>query len=415
MAKVTLEFEKPIFELEQKVEEMRKYADNPDIAQEIEKIEKRVNQLQRSIFSGLTRWQKVQLARHPERPYTLDYINLMTTDFLELHGDRTFKDDKAIVAGFAKLDGNSVMMIGHQKGRDTKSNLYRNFGMPNPEGYRKALRLMKLAEKFKKPVITLLDTPGAFPGLEAEERGQAEAIARNLYEMSHLKVPIIVVIIGEGASGGALGIGVGDRILMLEYSWYSVISPESCSSILWRSWDYKEQAAEALQLTALRKSGWRGPVAHLGVNDAHLVGIAVGNKTPLRRPGVIAPPPAKSGGVRFDQQFRFELSFFILQHVSQPEIVVRFPTGGQAGGDGCGVGDLQSGFVGNGGVPIGPQDVIHPQTTRYRPLSRTHQPQFVEMFAIVQAARMIRCGEAEIVLAGGTENMSMAPLLTPSR
>lgn len=257
MAKVTLEFEKPIFELEQKVEEMRKYADNPDIAQEIEKIEKRVNQLQRSIFSGLTRWQKVQLARHPERPYTLDYINLMTTDFLELHGDRTFKDDKAIVAGFAKLDGHRVMMIGHQKGRDTKSNLYRNFGMPNPEGYRKALRLMKLAEKFKKPVITLLDTPGAFPGLEAEERGQAEAIARNLYEMSHLKVPIIVVIIGEGASGGALGIGVGDRILMLEYSWYSVISPESCSSILWRSWDYKEQAAEALQLTApdLKKQG----------------------------------------------------------------------------------------------------------------------------------------------------------------
>lgn len=257
MAKVTLEFEKPIFELEQKIEEMRKYADNPDIAQEIEKIEKRVNQLQRSIFSGLTRWQKVQLARHPERPYTLDYINLMTTDFLELHGDRTFKDDKAIVAGFAKLDGNSVMMIGHQKGRDTKSNLYRNFGMPNPEGYRKALRLMKLAEKFKKPVITLLDTPGAFPGLEAEERGQAEAIARNLYEMSHLRVPIIVVIIGEGASGGALGIGVGDRILMLENSWYSVISPESCSSILWRSWDYKEQAAEALQLTApdLKKQG----------------------------------------------------------------------------------------------------------------------------------------------------------------
>jgi len=257
MAKVTLDFEKPIYELEQKIEEMRKYSDNPDIAHEIEKIEKRVNQLQRSVFSGLTRWQKVQLARHPDRPYSLDYIEKMTTGFMELHGDRTFKDDKAIVGGFAKLNEQSVMIIGHQKGRDTKSNLYRNFGMPNPEGYRKALRLMKLAEKFKKPVITLLDTPGAFPGLEAEERGQAEAIARNLYEMSHLKIPIIVVIIGEGASGGALGIGVGDRILMLENAWYSVISPESCSSILWRSWDYKEQAAEALQLTApdLKKQG----------------------------------------------------------------------------------------------------------------------------------------------------------------
>ncbi|MBX2991924.1 MAG: acetyl-CoA carboxylase carboxyltransferase subunit alpha [Bacteroidetes bacterium] len=271
MAKVTLEFEKPIFELEQKIEEMRKYADNPDIAQEIGKIEKRVNHLQRTIFSGLTRWQKVQLARHPERPYTLDYINLMTTDFLELHGDRTFKDDKAIVGGFAKLDGHSVMMIGHQKGRDTKSNLYRNFGMPNPEGYRKALRLMKLAEKFRKPVITLLDTPGAFPGLEAEERGQAEAIARNLYEMSHLKVPIVIVIIGEGASGGALGIGVGDRILMLENAWYSVISPESCSSILWRSWDYKEQAAEALQLTApdLKKQGIIDEIVPEPLGGAH--------------------------------------------------------------------------------------------------------------------------------------------------
>lgn len=271
MAKVTLEFEKPIYELEQKIEEMRKYADNPNIAQEIEKIEKRVNQLQRSVFSGLTRWQKVQIARHPDRPYTLDYIEKMTSDFIELHGDRTFKDDKAIVGGFARLDNYSVMLIGHQKGRDTKSNLYRNFGMPNPEGYRKALRLMKLAEKFKKPVITLLDTPGAFPGLEAEERGQAEAIARNLLEMSHLKVPIIVVIIGEGASGGALGIGVGDRILMLENSWYSVISPESCSSILWRSWDYKEQAAEALQLTApdLKKQGIIDEIVPEPLGGAH--------------------------------------------------------------------------------------------------------------------------------------------------
>ncbi|HCV43524.1 MAG TPA: acetyl-CoA carboxylase carboxyl transferase subunit alpha [Bacteroidetes bacterium] len=250
MAKVILDFEKPIVELEQKLEELRKYADNPAIAEEVGKLEKRMIDLQKSVYSGLTRWQKVQLARHPDRPYTLDYISSIMTDFFELHGDRNVHDDKAIVGGFARLDHYSVMIIGHQKGRDTKSNLYRNFGMPNPEGYRKALRLMKLAEKFKKPVITLLDTPGAFPGLEAEERGQAEAIARNLLEMSRLRVPIIVVIIGEGASGGALGIGLGDRILMLENTWYSVISPESCSSILWRSWDYKEQAAEALQLTA---------------------------------------------------------------------------------------------------------------------------------------------------------------------
>ena len=250
MAKTILDFEKPIVELETKLEEMKKMSDNLDIEKEIVKIEEKVRQLKENIYKELTRWQRVQLARHPERPYTLDYINLMTTDFIELHGDRHFKDDKAIVGGFAKLDEFKVMIIGHQKGRDTKSNLYRNFGMPNPEGYRKALRLMKLAEKFNKPVITMLDTPGAFPGMEAEERGQAEAIARNLFEMSRLKVPIIVVIIGEGASGGALGIGVGDRILMLENCWYSVISPESCSSILWRSWDYKEQAAEALKLTA---------------------------------------------------------------------------------------------------------------------------------------------------------------------
>ncbi len=257
MAKMVLDFEKPILELERKIEEMRKYADNPDVVQEIARIEGRVRQLQQSVYSGLTRWQKVQLARHSDRPYTLDYIHLMTQDFIELHGDRAYRDDKAVVGGFARIDDQSVLIIGQQKGRDTKSNLYRNFGMSNPEGYRKALRLMKLAEKFGKPVITLLDTPGAFPGLEAEERGQAEAIARNLFEMARLKTPIIVVIIGEGASGGALGIGVGDRILMLEYAWYSVISPESCSSILWRSWDYKEQAAEALQLTApdLKKAG----------------------------------------------------------------------------------------------------------------------------------------------------------------
>ncbi len=250
MAKTILDFEKPIYELEEKLAEMKKVSDNLDIAGEIKIIEDKVETLKESIYKGLTRWQRVQLARHPERPYTLDYIYMMTQNFIELHGDRTFGDDKAIVGGFAKIDNYKVMIIGHQKGRDTKSNLYRNFGMPNPEGYRKALRLMKLAEKFHRPVITMIDTPGAYPGLEAEERGQAEAIARNLLEMSRLKVPIIVVIVGEGASGGALGIGIGDRILMLENTWYSVISPESCSSILWRSWEYKEQAAESLRLTA---------------------------------------------------------------------------------------------------------------------------------------------------------------------
>lgn len=249
MAKTVLEFEKPIVELENKIEEMKKYQNNLDISDEIKSLEQKVLKLKKSIYSNLTRWQIVQLARHPERPYTLDYIYSITNDFVELHGDRLYKDDKAIVGGFASIDEHKVMIIGHQKGRDTKSNVYRNFGMPNPEGYRKALRLMKLAEKYNKPIITLVDTPGAFPGLEAEQNGQAEAIAKNLLEMSKLKVPVIVVIIGEGASGGALGIAVGDRILMLENTWYSVISPESCSSILWRSWEYKEQAAEALKLT----------------------------------------------------------------------------------------------------------------------------------------------------------------------
>lgn len=250
MPKTVLDFEKPIYELEQKIQEMKKLSETLDIEEEIKTLEEKVQQLQDQIYTNLSRWQIVQLARHPERPYTLDYIQKITTDFIELHGDRCFGDDKALVGGFAKLNGETVMIIGQQKGRDTKSNLYRNFGMMNPEGYRKALRLMKLAEKFDKPVITFLDTPGAYPGIGAEERGQAEAIARNLFEMARLRVPIIVVVIGEGASGGALGIGVGDRILMLEYCWYSVISPESCSSILWRSWDYKEQAAEALKLTA---------------------------------------------------------------------------------------------------------------------------------------------------------------------
>ncbi|MFA6440237.1 MAG: acetyl-CoA carboxylase carboxyltransferase subunit alpha [Bacteriovoracaceae bacterium] len=249
MAKVVLEFEKPIYELEQKIEEIKNLSDNVDVSDEVKTLEKKVSQLRENIFSNLTRWQRVQLARHPERPYTLDYIQHMTTDFIELHGDRAYGDDKAIVGGFAKLDGQPVMVIGQQKGRDTKSNLYRNFGMPNPEGYRKALRLMRLAVKFNRPIITMLDTPGAYPGIGAEERGQAEAIARNLFEMSHFPVPIIVSIIGEGASGGALGIGVGDRMLMLENTWYSVIAPESCSSILWKSWEFKEQAAEALRLT----------------------------------------------------------------------------------------------------------------------------------------------------------------------
>jgi acetyl-CoA carboxylase carboxyl transferase subunit alpha len=262
MSKVVLDFEKPLVQLEEKLSEMREFARkngsqkaHDELSHEIGAMEHKVEDLRASIYRNLTRWQRVQLARHPERPYTLDYISMMTEDFLELHGDRNFGDDKAIIGGFAKLtDGKdfseSVMIIGHQKGRDTKSNLYRNFGMAQPEGYRKALRLMKLAEKFKKPVITLIDTPGAFPGIEAEERGQAEAIAKNLFEMAKLETPIICVIIGEGASGGAIGIGVGDRILMLENSWYSVISPESCSSILWRSWSFKEQAAEALKLTA---------------------------------------------------------------------------------------------------------------------------------------------------------------------
>ncbi|NQV74273.1 acetyl-CoA carboxylase carboxyltransferase subunit alpha [bacterium] len=255
-----LDFEKPLFELEQKLEEMRAIR-NEDASTELKKsltaLESRVEELRVSIYNNLTRWQRVQIARHPDRPYTLDHIEALTEGFVELHGDRLFGDDPAIVGGFATFKGSrfgdtdrSVLILGHQKGRDTKSRKYRRFGMPNPEGYRKALRLMKMAGRFGIPVITLLDTTGAFPGLEAEERGQAEAIARNLFEMARLPVPIVVVVIGEGASGGALGIGVGDRILMLENAWYSVISPESCSSILWRSWDYKEEAARALKLTA---------------------------------------------------------------------------------------------------------------------------------------------------------------------
>lgn len=255
-----LDFERPLVDLEQKLDEMRSFDAQDvdvDLSEEIAALEARVDELRRSIYRNLTRWQRVQIARHPLRPYTLDYIGMLTDDFVELHGDRAFADDPAVVGGFARFVGNryggddrTLMIIGHQKGRDTKSRKHRRFGMPNPEGYRKALRLMRLAEKFGKPIVTLLDTPGAYPGMEAEERGQAEAIARNLLEMSRLRVPIVVIVIGEGASGGALGLGVGDRIHMLENSWYSVISPESCSQILWRSWDYKEDAAQALKLTA---------------------------------------------------------------------------------------------------------------------------------------------------------------------
>ncbi len=247
---VVLEFEKPIIELEQKIQEMRTMSDVIDISAEIDTLELRVEELRKDVHSKLTRWQRVQIARHPQRPYTLDYLQNMFSDFVELHGDRTFHDDPAIVGGLAKLGGQAVVVVGHQKGRDTKSNVLRKFGMPDPEGYRKAYRLFQLAEKFNRPVICLLDTPGAYPGIEAEERGQAEAIARNLKLLATLKTPVIIVVIGEGASGGAIGIGVGDRVLMLENSWYSVIAPESCSSILWRSWDFKEQAAEALKLTA---------------------------------------------------------------------------------------------------------------------------------------------------------------------
>ncbi|GAA4819409.1 acetyl-CoA carboxylase carboxyltransferase subunit alpha [Litoribaculum gwangyangense] len=248
-----LEFELPIKELEDQLLKCKVIGKESevDVTETCAKIEKKLKETQKDIYKNLSPWQRVQLSRHPNRPYTLDYIRAICGDtFLELHGDRNFKDDKAMIGGLGKIGDQSFMFIGQQKGYNTKTRQYRNFGMANPEGYRKALRLMKSAEKFGIPVVTLIDTPGAYPGLEAEERGQGEAIARNILEMTRLKVPIITVIIGEGASGGALGIGVGDVVLMLENTWYSVISPESCSSILWRSWEYKEQAAEALKLTA---------------------------------------------------------------------------------------------------------------------------------------------------------------------
>lgn len=247
-----IDFEKPIKELIEEIADLEQKAakGKVDYTDVIGKLRQQVLEKRREITQNLTSWQRVQLSRHPDRPYTLKYIDKMTSRFLELFGDRNVKDDKAMVGGFATLGEETVMVIGQQKGINTKSRQLRNFGMANPEGYRKALRLMKLAEKFNKPIITLIDTPGAFPGLEAEERGQGEAIARNIYEMIRLKVPVICVIIGEGASGGALGIGVGDRVFMMENTWYTVISPESCSSILWRSWDKKEVAAEQLKLTA---------------------------------------------------------------------------------------------------------------------------------------------------------------------
>lgn len=269
-----LDFEEPIKELEDQIIQTQEIGENTevDMQDKINELEKKLKSKTKEIFTNLTPWQRVQLSRHPDRPYTLAYINAMTDgQFQELHGDRSVKDDKAMVGGFGLMNGETVMFIGQQKGINTKMRQYRNFGMPNPEGYRKALRLMKLAEKFNKPIVTFIDTPGAFPGLEAEERGQGEAIARNIYEMMRLKVPVICVIVGEGASGGALGIGVGDKVVMMENTWYSVISPESCSSILWRSWEYKEQAADALKLTStdMKKLGLVDDVIKEPTNGAH--------------------------------------------------------------------------------------------------------------------------------------------------
>src|SRR5690606_382152 len=268
-----LDFEKPVKDLIDEIENTRHRQEKTkiDMSDLISRLEQSILEKRKEITRDLTSWQRVQLSRHPDRPYTMKYIEKMTTNFVELFGDRNVKDDKAMVGGFASLDGQTVMVVGQQKGINTKMRQLRNFGMANPEGYRKALRLMKLAEKFNKPVITLIDTPGAYPGLEAEERGQGEAIARNIYEMVRLKVPVICVIIAEGASGGALGIGVGDRLFMLETTWYTVISPESCSSILWRSWDHKETAAEQLKLTSsdMHKFGLIDQIVPEPIGGAH--------------------------------------------------------------------------------------------------------------------------------------------------
>ncbi|WP_028667833.1 acetyl-CoA carboxylase carboxyltransferase subunit alpha [Runella zeae] len=269
-----LDFEKPVADLESKLIELKKLAETTqvDVSEAVVRLETSIVQLRQDISQNLTRWQRVQLSRHPDRPYTLDYIELMCEEFIELHGDRTVRDDPAMVGGFCNIDGQNLLIIGQQKGRNTKQRQQRNFGMANPEGYRKALRLMKLAEKFNKPIVTLIDTPGAFPGLEAEERGQGEAIARNLKEMFMLKVPVICIVIGEGASGGALGIAIGDRVLMLENTWYSVISPENCSTILWRSWNFKEQAAEAMKITAkdMEEAGLVDGIVPEPLGGAHL-------------------------------------------------------------------------------------------------------------------------------------------------
>lgn len=269
----TFDFEKPIADLQMQIEKVNQVADKTkvDMSATLTELQEKLEKTKYEIYNNMTGWQKVQMSRHPDRPQTLDYVSLICDEFIELHGDRNVRDDKALVGGFATIGGQHMMVIGHQKGKNTKERQFRNFGMANPEGYRKALRLMKLAEKFGKPVVTLIDTMGAYPGIEAEERGQGEAIARNLMEMAVLKVPIICIIIGEGASGGALGIGVGDKVYMLEHTWYSVISPESCSSILWRSWDYKERAAEALKLTAadMSKNGLIDGIIKEPLGGAH--------------------------------------------------------------------------------------------------------------------------------------------------
>ncbi len=268
-----LDFEKPILELERKIEELKKFTSSQkiDLSLEIKKLEDKLEKLKKEVFENLTPWQRVQIARHPKRPYTLDYINLAMTDFVEVHGDRAFADDKAMVCGFAKVDGEKIVVIGHQKGRDTKENLTRNFGSAHPEGYRKAMRIMKLAEKFLRPIVVFIDTPGAYPGIGAEERGQAEAIAYNLMEMAKLKVPIIVFVIGEGGSGGALGVGVGDRICVLENAYYSVISPEGCAAILWKDRTKAPDAAKALKLTAqdLFKAGLIDEIVEEPLGGAH--------------------------------------------------------------------------------------------------------------------------------------------------
>lgn len=272
---IYLDFEKPIAELNEQLDKIKEVQNkgDVDVSATINDIEKQIAEKTKELYSNLTPWQQVQVSRHPQRPYTLSYIENIADEgsFVELHGDRTVADDKAMVGGMAAINGETVMFIGQQKGINTKMRQYRNFGMPNPEGYRKALRLMKMAEKFNKPVVCFIDTPGAFPGLEAEERGQGEAIARNLYEMARLKVPLVCVVIGEGASGGALGIGMGDRVFMMENTWYSVISPENCSTILWRSWDHKEEAAEKMKLTSsdMKKLGLIDGVIKEPIGGAH--------------------------------------------------------------------------------------------------------------------------------------------------